>query len=123
MLMVFRCCGASCLLYPCETIRCDPIINVLPFVHARRARAAQAKNDRPGYPETHIILAETLLKAGNKEEAEKVGRRVLRTASLPYVCFGKYVFFLFFFSFLFPVDDTPRMCQCWMRVRQKSFFL
>lgn len=46
------------------------------FRQSRRARAhapAQAKKDRPGYPETHIILAETLLKAGNGEEAEKVG--------------------------------------------------
>lgn len=32
----------------------------------------QAKLDRPGYPETHIILAETLYKGGHQEEAEQV---------------------------------------------------
>ncbi|CAM9697162.1 unnamed protein product [Ascophyllum nodosum] len=37
---------------------------------AQNLRAA--KTDRPGYPETHMLLAETLLKGGRLEEAEKV---------------------------------------------------
>ena len=38
---------------------------------------AQAKTDRPGYPETHMLLAETLLKGGRLEEAEKVKEYII----------------------------------------------
>eukprot|EP00903_Cladosiphon_okamuranus_P006388 g6253.t1 len=62
-------------------IRAGQMLPAKQTINLASENLRKAKKDRPGYPETHIILAETLLKTGNNEEAEKVIEEAWKTFS------------------------------------------